>query len=124
MMSIQNHRMNMNMAKASARKLRKVKPSEKKNIAISPSFFTGRIYCGRRAPLEHFWSLAIRSRSLRARLRCVAVDLAADACLRSLSRRLRGAEETEPRGAWRELGARRRCAQSAPPASRCDGSPG
>src|SRR5215468_12405956 len=114
MMSIQNHRMNMNMAKASARKLRKVKPSEKKNIAISPSISTGRSYCGRRAPLEHFLSLAIRSRSLRGRLRCVAVDLAADACLRSLSLRLRGAEETEPPGAWRELGARRRCAQSAP----------
>src|SRR5215510_7791758 len=35
MMSSQNHRTNMNTAKASARKLRKVKPSAKKNIAIS-----------------------------------------------------------------------------------------
>src|SRR5262245_56888323 len=36
MMSSQNHSTNMNTAKASARKLRKVKPSAKKNIAISP----------------------------------------------------------------------------------------
>src|SRR5271166_714620 len=35
MMSSQNHRTNINTAKASARKLRKVKPSEKNNIAIS-----------------------------------------------------------------------------------------
>src|SRR5215831_12020646 len=34
MMSSQNHRTNMNTAKASARKLRKVKPSEKKSIVI------------------------------------------------------------------------------------------
>src|SRR6516165_9710423 len=36
MMSSQNHRTNMNTAKTSAKKLRKVKPSAKKNIAISP----------------------------------------------------------------------------------------
>src|SRR5262249_57758038 len=36
MMSSQNHRTNMNTAKTSARKLRKVKPSAKKNMAISP----------------------------------------------------------------------------------------
>jgi hypothetical protein len=29
----------MNTAKASVKKLRKVKPSERKNIAVSPSFF-------------------------------------------------------------------------------------
>src|SRR5260370_39216554 len=34
MMSSQNHRTNINTAKASARKLRKVKPSEKKSIVI------------------------------------------------------------------------------------------
>src|SRR5215471_1000306 len=37
-MRSQNHRTNMNTAKASVRKLRKVKPSERKNIAVSPSF--------------------------------------------------------------------------------------
>src|SRR6516165_7657880 len=113
----------MNTAKASVRKLRKVKPSERKNIAVAPSFFARRIYCGRRAPLEHFLSLAIRSRSLREELGYVAVDLAWDACLRSVCLRPVDAVETEPHGAWRELGARLRCAQSAPPASRCDGSP-
>ena len=103
--------------------MRKVKPSERKNIAVAPSFFTRRIYCGRRAPLEHFLSLAIRSRSLREELGYVAVDLAWDACLRSVCLRPVDAVETEPYGAWRELGARLRCAQSAPPASQCDGSP-
>src|SRR5262252_2054393 len=43
MMRSQNHRTNMNTAKASVRKLRKVKPSEKNNIAMSPSLLDGSI---------------------------------------------------------------------------------
>src|SRR5215470_17097188 len=99
MMRSQNHRTNMNTAKASIRKLRKVKPSERKNIAVSPSFFTGRVCCGRRAPLEHFLSLAIRFRSLREQLGHAVADLAADACLRSACLRPGDAEEIEPHAA-------------------------
>src|SRR5262249_5341538 len=77
----------------------------------------------RRALLEHFLSPAVRSRSLRQQPGCVAVDLAADACLRSVCLRPGDAEETEPHGAWREPGARLRRAPSAPPTSPCDGLP-
>src|SRR5262249_27233823 len=120
----QNHRTNRDTAKASVRKLRKVKPSERKNIAVSPCFSTGRIDGLRRAPPEHFSSLAIRARSWPDQPGCVGVDLAGDACLRSACLLPGDAEETEPHGAWRELGARLRRAQSGPPASPCDGSPG
>src|SRR5262249_18630940 len=60
---------------------------------------------------------------LSPRLSCPSRDLAADACLRSVCHSPGDAEETEPHGAWRELGARLRCAQSAPPTSPCDGCP-
>src|SRR5215471_14683472 len=122
MMSSQNHRTNMNTAKASARKLRKVKPSEKKNIAVSPGS-TGRICCGRRAPLEHFFLLATRFRSLRGELVYAAVDWAAAACLRSACHRLAGEQETEPRDAWPARGGRLRHARFAPRAYACGRSP-
>src|SRR5262249_28432143 len=72
----------------------------------------------------HLLSLAMRVRSFREQLGSAAAVSAADACLRSAFFRPGDAEETEPRGAWRVLGARLRCAQSAPPASPCDESPG
>src|SRR5215471_10167148 len=98
-MRSQNHRTNMNTAKASVRKLRNVKPSERKNMANPPAILTRRIHCGRRAPLGHFSSLAIRSRPLREQLGCAAVYWAADACFRSARLRPAVAEETEPHGA-------------------------
>src|SRR5262245_17119824 len=103
------------MAKASARKLRNVKPSETKNIAISPSL-TEQIYRGRHAPPVHFVSPAMCCRSSRSEHGCVAFDLAAVACLRPGYRRSAGAEETAPRGAWRGLCARIQHAQYVRPA--------
>src|SRR5262245_20463007 len=49
MMSSQNHRTNMNTAKTSVRKLRKVNPSEKKNIAVSPFYWTESLRASRAA---------------------------------------------------------------------------
>src|SRR5262249_53162744 len=49
MMSSQNHRTNMNTAKTSVRKLRKVNPSEKKNIAVSPFYWTDSLRASRAA---------------------------------------------------------------------------
>src|SRR5271165_7555574 len=54
MISSQNHRTNINTAKASARKLRKVKPSEKNNMGILLGF-TWRTFW---TPPYRRWSLS------------------------------------------------------------------
>src|ERR1700745_1050098 len=49
MMSSQNHRTNMNTAKTSVRKLRNVNPSDKKNMAASPFYWTDSLRASRAA---------------------------------------------------------------------------
>src|SRR5262249_40195441 len=97
-MSSQNQRTNINTAKTSATKLRNVKPSARKSIAILLVHWTALLRASRAACA--FFVACDTLRSSPEELVSAAVDLAAHACLRLLCRRLGDAEETEQRDAW------------------------
>src|SRR5215510_12955247 len=121
-MSSQNQTTKTNIAKTSTRKLRKVKPSAKKSIAILLIHLDGPI-CGRREQLAPFLLLATLVQSLQGELECVAAGSAAYACLHRLYFQSGDPREIEPNAAWRERGGRLRYALSASPAFAYDQFP-
>src|SRR5262245_4697909 len=121
-MSSQNQTTKTNIAKTSTRKLRKVKPSAKKSIAILLYHLNGPI-CGRADWFRRSFFFPPLAKSLQGELEGVAAGSAAPPSFHRLYFQSGDAREIEPHVAWRERGGRLRYALSAPQAFACDQFP-